>query len=154
MSIIEEIIPSSYSAYSNKNSSKQQKKVNHVEEVERKDEPFNQEKFWRIIEVLSWKNSDEQKMSKNEIKRVLSVEEITYLKNHINEIASHVEEATRPLGWYTNTDDITIKNFTYHIVALGYQYYLSALSDPTFIQFIWDAHPKIYQNLYDMIVII
>ena len=69
-------------------------------------------------------------------------------------MASHVEESTRSLGWYTNADNNTIKNFTYHVVALGHQHYLSSSFDPTFIQFIWDAHPKIYQDLYDIIRII
>lgn len=169
MSTIDEIIPSSYRSYSNKNNSKQQKKVSRAEEkknniteensdndsdneVESKIEPFNEEKFWRIIDTLSWKNSDEKKMTKNDIKRELSSEEIEYLKKYIPDMAIHVEESTRPLGWFTSVDVNTVKNYTYHIVALGYQYYLSSSIDPTFIQYIWDSNPKIYQDLYSMLI--
>lgn len=177
MSTINEIIPSSYRAYSNKNNSKQQKKVSRAEEkddnstvavllpdndsdndnevdneVDNKIEPFNEEKFWRIIDTLSWKNSDEKKMTKNDIKRELSSEEIEYLKKYMPDMATHVEESTRPLGWYSSVDENTVKNYTYHVVALGYQYYLSSSIDPTFIQYIWDSNPKIYQDLYSMLI--
>jgi hypothetical protein len=113
--------------------------------------PLDEEKFWRIIGTLGWRNADEQKFTSRDIKRNLSAEDLFYLKSHIGTLASHVEASVRPLGWFSNSTEQEIKNFTYHVVALGHQQYLVTSFDPGFTQFIWDAHPKIYQDLYDML---
>lgn len=114
--------------------------------------PDDEEKFWRIISTLAWSNSSENRMGLNDIRTNLDANEIKYIKDHIAYYASHVEDETSKLGWFTNSNIYEKKNFTYHVVALGYQYYLSAITDPTgFVQFIWDSNPQEYQNLYEFL---
>jgi hypothetical protein len=114
--------------------------------------PADEDKFWRIIATLAWANASDQKMGVRDIKRNITSDDITYIRNHIEYYASHVEDEISKLGWFASSTKTEIKNFTCHIVGLGEQYYLSAIVDPTgFVQFVWDTSPREYQDLYDFL---
>ena len=155
MSNIERIISKNYKAFTGVDKPKSRNvakaEESDTEETKTVSTPFNEEKFWRIIESLGWRNIDERKFTASDIKITLDGEKINYIKDHIPTVAEHVESAIRPLGWFNNANDNEIKNFTYHVVALGHQQYLATIFDPEFTQFIWDTQPKIYQDLYDML---
>lgn len=120
--------------------------------ISNEETKFDEDVFWRTIASLEWTNASDSVLDIHHIKRKLAYDEILYINKHIPEFASHIYNATANIGWYANASESDIKNFTWHVVGLGKQFYLSAILDPTgFIQFVWDSNPKEYQKLYDMI---
>jgi hypothetical protein len=118
---------------------------------DQKNSSCNEEQFWKIIGLLGWRNKSDGEAKLHHIQRNLKTQEIAYLKQHIDTYASHIEDNLKKYGWLSKASTTQIKNFTYHVVGLGQQTYLSSISDPEFIQFIWDSNPPEYQNLYDML---
>ena len=118
---------------------------------DQKNSSCNEEQFWKIIGLLGWRNKSDGEAKLHHIQRNLKTQEIAYLKQHIDIYASHIEDNLKKYGWLSKASATQIKNFTYHVVGLGQQMYLSSISDPEFIQFIWDSNPPEYQNLYDML---
>ena len=119
--------------------------------VETKSFDASDEKFWNIITKLAWCNCDEKKMDITNVNTSLLRVEIIYLKTHIQTLAQHIEDSVRTLDIFTNSNNDQIKNFTYHIIGLGSNYYFETISDPRFVLFIWCNEPPLYQNLYSIL---
>ncbi len=125
-----------------------------MQEEKRNDHmpPVDEDGFWNAIALLNWCNASDKKNNIRDITSVLSSDQIKYIKDHIGYYASHIEDVASKYGWFVKATSDEIKNFTYHVIALGHQHYIGGLIDPSgFIQHIWSSKPKEYQNLYDML---
>ena len=160
MSKFERLITFEYSAYIYKNlpefeeekELKEEEKELKEEEKEKPcEEELDEEKFWGIITLLGWRCRSEGVAKLYHIQRNLKPDEINYLKRYIDIFANHVEENIKKYGWLSKADPIQVKNFTYHVVGMGQQMYLGSITEPEFIQYMWDSNPVEYQDLYTML---
>ena len=107
--------------------------------------------FWRIITKLNWRDRSERVCNRRNVLG-LNLYEIRFLRENITKYVHQLQIVVEPLGILSNENfrgndrERSIKNFLYHIVAKGVDFYNGCIIEPTFCQYILGE--KEYQDIY------
>ena len=101
--------------------------------------------FWRIIDKLNWKDKSDGNCNKYTICK-LSSEEINFLKLNISTYTQQLQLAINSYVSLTELSSTDKKEFLYHIVAKGVDFYNSCIFEPAFCQYILGENE--FQSLY------
>lgn len=114
--------------------------------------PENKETyFWRLIDKLKWQDKSDQICNKNTLYN-LTHDECLFIAHNISLYATSLENIFDK-NLFVDLDDDQKKNFLYHIIAKGSQFYNISIIEPAFCQYIFagDECQPLYTILKDLL---